>query len=41
MHPDRETLSNVPPSGYITARNQSMAESGVAEGGKNTANTFS
>ena len=37
MYPDRETLSNVPRSGYITAREQSMVESGVTEGGKNTA----
>ena len=36
MYPDRDTLSNVPRSGYITARDQSM-ESGVTEGGKNTA----
>ena len=37
MSPDRETLSNVPHSGYIIARDQSMVESGVTEGGKNTA----
>ena len=37
MYPDRDTLSNVPRSGYITARDQSMVESGVIEGGKNTA----
>ena len=37
MYPDRDTLSNVPRSGYITARDQSMMESGVTEGGKNTA----
>ena len=37
MYPDRDTLSNVPRSGYITARDQSIVESGVAEGGKNTA----
>ena len=37
MYPDRETLSNVPRSGYITAREQSMVESDVTEGGKNTA----
>ena len=36
MYPDRDTLSNVPRSGYITARDQSMVESGVTEGGKNT-----
>ena len=30
-------LSYVPRSGYITARDQSMLESGVTEGGKNTA----
>ena len=38
MYPDRDTLSNVPRSGYITARDQSMVESGMTEGGKNTAN---
>ena len=37
MHPDRDTLSNVPHSGYITARDQSMVETGVTKGGKNTA----
>ena len=37
MYPDRDTLNNVPRSGYITARDQSMMESGVTEGGKNTA----
>ena len=37
MYPDRATLSNVPRLGYITARDQSMVESGVTEGGKNTA----
>ena len=37
MYPDRDTLSNVPRSGYIAARDQSMVESGVIEGGKNTA----
>ena len=37
MYPDRDTLSNVSRSGYITARDQSMVESGVTEGGKNTA----
>ena len=34
--PDCDTLSNVPRSGYITARDQSMVESGATEGGKNT-----
>ena len=34
MYPDRETLSNVPRSGYITARDESMVESGVKEGAK-------
>ena len=34
MYPDRDTSSNVPRSGYITARDQSMVESGVTEGGK-------
>ena len=37
MYPYRDTLSYVPRSGYITARDQSMLESGVTEGGKNTA----
>ena len=37
MYPDRDTLSNVPRSGYITARDQSMVESDVTKGGKNTA----
>ena len=37
MYPDRDTLSSVPQSGYITARDQGMVESGVTEGGKNTA----
>ena len=37
MYPDRDTLSNVTSSGYITAHDQSMVESGVTEGGKNTA----
>ena len=37
MYPDHDTLSNVPRSGYITARDQSMVESGVTEGEKNTA----
>ena len=36
MYPDRDT-SNVPRSGYITVRDQSMVESGVTEGGKNSA----
>ena len=37
MYPDRDTLSNVPRSGYITAHDQSMVESSMTEGGKNTA----
>ena len=37
MYPDRDTLRSVARSGYITARDQSMVESGVTEGGKNTA----
>ena len=37
MYPDHDTLTNVPCSGYITARGQSMVERGVTEGGKNTA----
>ena len=40
MYPDRDTLSNVARSGYITAPNQSMVESGVTESGKNTASFF-
>ena len=32
MYPDRDTLSNVPRSGYIIARDQSMVESGVTKG---------
>ena len=32
-----DTLSNVPRSGYIRARDKSMLESGVKKGGKNTA----
>ena len=34
MYPNCDTLSNVPCSGYITAHDQSMVESGVTEGGK-------
>ena len=34
MDPDRDTPSNVPRSGCITARDQSMEESGVTEVGK-------
>ena len=37
MYHDRDTLSNVPRSGYVTARDQSTVKSGVTEGGKNTA----
>ena len=37
MYPDRDTLSNVARSEYITARDQSMVESGMTEGGKNIA----
>ena len=37
MYPDRNTLNNVSRSGYIAARDQSMVESGVTEGWKNTA----
>ena len=37
MYPDRDTLSTVPRPRYVTARDQSMVESGVTEGGKNTA----
>ena len=35
MYPDRDTFwAIVPRSGYITARDQNMAESGVTEAGK-------
>ena len=34
MYADPDTLNNVPRSGYIVARDQSMVESGVTEGGK-------
>ena len=34
MYPDRDTLGNVPRSGYITAPDQSIVESGVTEGWK-------
>ena len=37
MYPDRDTLSNVPRSGYITARDQNIVKSGVTVGGRNTA----
>ena len=37
MYPDRDTLGNVPCLRYITARDQSMVESGLTEGRKNTA----
>ena len=37
MYLDGDILSNVPRLGYITGRDQSMVESGVTEGGKNTA----
>ena len=40
MYPDRDTLSNAPRLGNITARDQSMVESCVTEGGKNTASFF-
>ena len=36
MYPDRDTFSNVSRPRYITARDQSVVESGVTEGGKNT-----
>ena len=41
MYPDRDTLSSVARSGYITARDQSMVESGVTEVGKNQHCQFS
>ena len=31
MYPDRDTLSNVPHSGYITTYDQGMVESGMTE----------
>ena len=34
MYPDRDTLSNVPHSGYITTHDQGMVESGMTEGAK-------
>ena len=34
MYPDRDSLSTVPRPEYVTARDQSMVESGVTEGGK-------
>ena len=34
MYPDRDTLSNVPHSGYITTYDQGMVESGMTEGAK-------
>ena len=37
LSPDRDKLSNVPCSGYITACGQSLMESDVREGSKNTA----
>ena len=37
MYPNHDTLSSVPHSGYITACDQSRLESGLTEGGKNTA----
>ena len=37
MYPDRDTLSNVPRLGYTAARDQSIVESGMTEGRKNTA----
>ena len=41
MYPDCDTLSNAPGLGYITACDQSMVESGVTEGKKNTASFLS
>ena len=37
IYPNSDTSSNIPRSGFITARDQSMVESDVTEGGKNTA----
>ena len=41
MYPHRDKLSNVPQSGYSTASDQSMVESGMTEGRKNTASFLS
>ena len=35
MYSDRDTLGNVPRSGFITARDQNMVENGVTESVKN------
>ena len=40
MYPDCDTLSNVPRSGYITARDQSMVKNGVKESGKKHCHFF-
>ena len=37
MYPDRDMLGNVPRLGFITVRDESIVESGVTEGRKNTA----
>ena len=41
MYPDCDTLSNAPGSGYFTACDQSMVESGLNEGEKNSASFLS
>ena len=41
MYPDRDAFSNVARSGYITARDQSMVESGVTGRKTNTAGFLS
>ena len=40
MYPDRDTLSNVPRSGYIIANDQSMVENGVTGGVNEHNNTI-
>lgn len=40
MYLNHDTLSNAPRSGFITAPDQSMVESGMTEGRKNTASFF-
>ena len=37
MYLDRDILGNVPRLGYITVQDESMVESGMTEGRKNTA----
>ena len=37
MYLDRDILGNLPRLGYITVQDESMVESGMTEGRKNTA----